>query len=73
MVRPAFQALYAFRRLRGSALDPFGYAEVGRVEGGLVDEYLRQVEAVLGRLGPETDDAAVALGNCPTRSAATSR
>jgi indolepyruvate ferredoxin oxidoreductase len=63
--RPAFQALYAFRRLRGSALDPFGYAEVRRVERALVDEYLRQVEAVLGRLGPETHDAAVALAELP--------
>jgi indolepyruvate ferredoxin oxidoreductase len=63
--RPAFQALYAFRRLRGSPLDPFGYAEVRRVERALVDEYIRQIEAVLRRLAPGSHDAAVALAELP--------
>ena len=31
--RPAFRALYEMRRLRGTRLDPFGYAEVRRSSG----------------------------------------
>jgi indolepyruvate ferredoxin oxidoreductase len=63
--RPAFQALYAFRRLRGTALDPFGRAEVRRVERALVGEYIEQIETALHRLGPDTHDAAVALAELP--------
>jgi indolepyruvate ferredoxin oxidoreductase len=63
--RPAFQALYAFRRLRGSPLDPFGYAEVRRVERALVGEYIHQIETVLRRLDPGNHDAAVALAELP--------
>ncbi len=63
--RPVFRALYAFRRLRGSPLDPFGYAEVRRVERALVGEYTRLVEAALRRLGPSTHDTAVALAELP--------
>jgi indolepyruvate ferredoxin oxidoreductase len=63
--RPAFQALHAFRRLRGSPLDPFGYAEVRRVERALVGEYIQQIEAVLRRLGLANHDAAVALAELP--------
>jgi indolepyruvate ferredoxin oxidoreductase len=63
--RPVFRALYAFRRLRGSPLDPFGYAEVRRVERALVGEYTRLVEAALRRLEPSTHDTAVALAELP--------
>jgi indolepyruvate ferredoxin oxidoreductase len=63
--RPAFRALYASRRLRGTPLDPFGYAEVRRVERALVGEYIQQIEAVLRRLGPGSHDAAVALAELP--------
>jgi indolepyruvate ferredoxin oxidoreductase len=63
--RPFFRTLYAFRRLRGSPLDPFGYAEVRRVERALVAEYTRQIEVALRRLGPGTHDAAVALAELP--------
>jgi indolepyruvate ferredoxin oxidoreductase len=63
--RPVFRTLYALRRLRGSPLDPFGYAEVRRVERALVEEYTRLVESALRRLGPATHDAAVALADLP--------
>jgi indolepyruvate ferredoxin oxidoreductase len=42
---PAFRLLRAGRRLRGTALDPFGRAEVRRVERALADEYLALVES----------------------------
>jgi indolepyruvate ferredoxin oxidoreductase len=37
--RPAFRLLHALRRLRGTRFDPFGRAEVRRVERELVEEY----------------------------------
>ncbi|MEX2193984.1 MAG: indolepyruvate ferredoxin oxidoreductase family protein [Thermoleophilaceae bacterium] len=44
---PAFRMLRAGRRLRGTRLDVFGYAEVRRVERALVGEYLEHVEAAI--------------------------
>ena len=46
---PAFRLLKAGRRLRGTALDPFGRAEVRRVERALPDEYLALVETAISR------------------------
>jgi indolepyruvate ferredoxin oxidoreductase len=46
---PAFRALRAGRRLRGTAFDPFGRAEVRRVERALPGEYLSLVEAGFAR------------------------
>jgi indolepyruvate ferredoxin oxidoreductase len=37
--RPAFRLLHALRRLRGTRFDPFGRAEVRRVERELVEDY----------------------------------
>ncbi|MFG1643714.1 indolepyruvate ferredoxin oxidoreductase family protein [Amycolatopsis sp. NPDC049252] len=37
--RPAFRLLHALRRLRGTKFDPFGRAEVRRVERELVEDY----------------------------------
>jgi indolepyruvate ferredoxin oxidoreductase len=37
--RPAFRLLHALRRLRGTRFDPFGRAEVRRVERELIDDY----------------------------------
>jgi indolepyruvate ferredoxin oxidoreductase len=62
---PAFAALRAMRRLRGTALDPFGYAEVRRVERQLIGEYRQMIEAVLAKLTPATHDAAVAIAELP--------
>lgn len=41
--RGAFRLLYAARGLRGTPFDPFGYAQVRRVERHLVDEYRANV------------------------------
>ncbi|WP_410640968.1 indolepyruvate ferredoxin oxidoreductase family protein [Amycolatopsis sp. lyj-346] len=37
--RPAFRLLHALRRLRGTRFDPFGRAEVRRVERALIEDY----------------------------------
>jgi indolepyruvate ferredoxin oxidoreductase len=63
--RTAFQALYAMRRLRGTPLDPFGYAEVRQVERELIGEYARQVRAAAERLTPENYERAVGLAELP--------
>ncbi|MCW2952974.1 MAG: indolepyruvate ferredoxin oxidoreductase alpha and beta subunit [Conexibacter sp.] len=55
-VRPGLRALYAARGLRGTRLDPFGYAEVRRVERELVEEYRELVQRALLRLEGGTVD-----------------
>jgi indolepyruvate ferredoxin oxidoreductase len=51
--------------LRGSAFDPFGYAEVRRVERSLIIEYRALVEKALVGLCPQNHDRAVKLANLP--------
>jgi indolepyruvate ferredoxin oxidoreductase len=62
---PAFRLLKAMKGLRGTALDPFGYAEVRRVERALIGEYRQIVETALVRLSPVTHAAAVTLAELP--------
>ncbi|HKB24215.1 MAG TPA: indolepyruvate ferredoxin oxidoreductase family protein [Methylomirabilota bacterium] len=61
----AFRLLLALRGLRGTALDPFGRAEVRRVERQLVGEYRALVEKALVSLSPESYERAVKLANLP--------
>jgi indolepyruvate ferredoxin oxidoreductase len=62
---PAFRALRAMRRLRGTRLDPFGLARVRQVERQLVGEYEELVAGALAQLGPDTHAAAVELCELP--------
>jgi indolepyruvate ferredoxin oxidoreductase len=62
---PVFRRLYAMRRLRGTRLDPFGKAEVRRVERALVGEYEQMIGEALSLLTPETHDTAVELLELP--------
>lgn len=60
--RPGYRTLRAMRRLRGSALDPFGGAEVRRVERALVEEY----RALVPTLTAAADvDLAVEIASLP--------
>ena len=52
------------RRLRGTWLDPFGYAKVRRVYA-LVGEYEQMIDEALERLTPATHATAVELCELP--------
>ena len=58
---PGIKALAKAKKLRGTRLDPFGRAEVRRVERELPGEYVAAIDAVLGRLSASNLAAAVAL------------
>jgi indolepyruvate ferredoxin oxidoreductase len=61
---PLFRALRAMRRLRGTPLDVFGYAEVRRVERRLIPRYEELVGRALDAL-PARPDVALALCELP--------
>ena len=63
--RPTFRVLRSMRRLRGTALDPFGYAKVRRTERALVDEYLDSMDQALQALIPTTQQAVAAIAGLP--------
>jgi indolepyruvate ferredoxin oxidoreductase len=63
--RPAFGSLYRMRKLRGTALDPFGKAEVRRVERELPDEYRALVGRALERLAPGTHATVAEIAALP--------
>jgi indolepyruvate ferredoxin oxidoreductase len=63
--RPAFGTLVALRRLRGTALDPFGHTEVRRTERALITEYREVVAALLTGLTAGNHDLAVQIAALP--------
>jgi indolepyruvate ferredoxin oxidoreductase len=65
VAKPAFTALYAARRLRGTRLDPFGRAEVRRVERALIEEYVAALARATAALTPRNADAVIALAALP--------
>ena len=60
-----FRALVGMRKLRGTALDPFGRAHVRRVERALPAEYRGLIDKALVDLGPDTYDRALKLAALP--------
>ncbi|MEZ5340371.1 MAG: DUF6537 domain-containing protein [Acidimicrobiales bacterium] len=46
---PAMKLLYRGRRLRGTAFDPFGRAEVRRVERALIDDYTAGLQTLVSQ------------------------
>jgi indolepyruvate ferredoxin oxidoreductase len=63
--RPAFATLVAMRRLRGTALDPFGRTEVRRTERALVAEYRAVVDTLLAGLTEGNHELAVQIAALP--------
>jgi indolepyruvate ferredoxin oxidoreductase len=64
-IEGVFRLLVRMRRLRGTGLDPFGYARVRRTERALVGEYRELVERALRDLSPNTHDRAVRIARLP--------
>jgi indolepyruvate ferredoxin oxidoreductase len=60
--RPGYRSLRAMRKLRGTRLDPFGLAEVRRVERELVAEYVDLVPTLLAL---DDVDRAVEIAELP--------
>jgi indolepyruvate ferredoxin oxidoreductase len=63
--RPLFRLLHAARPLRGTPLDPFGYAHVRRIERELIAEYRELVGRALERLEPSTATIVAELAAVP--------
>jgi indolepyruvate ferredoxin oxidoreductase len=63
--RPAFATLVAMRRLRGTALDPFGRTEVRRTERALITEYREVIDTLLTGLTPGNHELAVQIAALP--------
>jgi len=62
---PIFGVLAGMKALRGTWLDPFGFAAVRRVERQLPGEYRALVEQALVGLSPESYERAVKLASLP--------
>jgi indolepyruvate ferredoxin oxidoreductase len=62
---PAFKVLRRMKRLRGTKLDPFGYAEVRKVEREMIPEFESALDTLAERLSPTNLDEAVAIASLP--------
>ena len=63
--KPALTSLRGAKRLRGTPMDPFGYARVRRVERSLVKEYRNLVEKLASRVTDANVELATELANLP--------
>jgi indolepyruvate ferredoxin oxidoreductase len=63
--RPLLASLRAGRRLRGTALDPFGRMAIRRLERDLIDEHRALVRSALRWLTPGTQEDVAALTALP--------
>ena len=62
---PVFRLLARLKGLRGTPLDPFGFARVRQVERQLIGEYRTLIEKALVGLSPESYERAVKLASLP--------
>jgi indolepyruvate ferredoxin oxidoreductase len=62
---PVLQLLVRLRRLRGTRLDPFGAAEVRRVERALIPWYRDAVTQALAKLTPANAAQVVVIASAP--------
>ena len=62
---PLFKVLGAGRRLRGTALDPFGRTEIRRTERALIDEYRELMGEALECLTPANAPTMLELAQLP--------
>ena len=64
---PALSLLAQLKRLRGTPLDPFGYARLRREERRLPGWYLDIVQRGLAALRPDNREVVAALASLPDR------
>lgn len=64
-MKSAFAWLKGLKGLRGGALDVFGKTEERHMERQLIEDYIRELDAICARLTPENHAAAVALARVP--------
>ena len=64
---PAFWALRAGRKLRGTPFDFFGWAKVRRLEREMIPEYIAAIEALLPHVSASTLPEIVAIASLPDR------
>ena len=62
---PALGTLARGKRLRGSFLDPFRWAEVRKVERKLANEYIATIDRALAKLSAQNFDRVVELAETP--------
>ncbi len=62
---PGVAALAKGKRLRGTALDPFGRAEVRRVERALIVEFEQAIETIITGLTSDNHRAAIEIASLP--------
>jgi indolepyruvate ferredoxin oxidoreductase len=63
--RPVLAALERSKRLRGTVVDPFRWAEIRRVERAMIPEYEKAVAALAEGLRADNLDEAVAIASLP--------
>jgi len=63
----AFGILARFKRLRGTAFDPFGYSRERRTERGLIADYEATLNELMARLSPENHALAVGIAAIPEK------
>jgi indolepyruvate ferredoxin oxidoreductase len=64
-VLPLFGLLARFKKLRGSALDIFGYTAERKLERALITDYERDIDQVLDQINPQNLDVAVEIASLP--------
>jgi indolepyruvate ferredoxin oxidoreductase len=64
---PAFWALRAMRRVRGTPFDVFGWAHVRRVEREMIPEYIDAIDALLPHVNADTLPEIVSIAALPDR------
>jgi indolepyruvate ferredoxin oxidoreductase len=65
VAEPAFVALRAMRRVRGTPLDLFGYSAIRRTERRLARDYEADIRELIGRLGSVGIEAAARYAALP--------
>jgi indolepyruvate ferredoxin oxidoreductase len=60
-----YRLLLSMKRLRGTALDVFGYDHIRKLERALIPAYRELIETALSKLAPDSYSDAVKLANLP--------